>query len=170
MKIFSFMIKIFLLTSLLIISSRLIAQSNKEVRNNINTIHQFFDALNNHDTISITKFCDDSVLLESPNWDGIETGKSELTATYARYFKSDPYLKYSITNIVATNQAVIAEYTSSGQMTNLEANVPEYMRGKKYTLRNCSRFNLKDGRITEIVTYFDQVSFLKQMGFFERKQ
>lgn len=161
--------QIFFLFAIIIYSTHIFAQSNKESKINTEIIQQFFAALNNHDTLALVKFCDDSVHIESPNWEGIETGKPALAHAYARYFKTDPYLKYTITNIVATNNATVVEYTSGGQMTNLEANIPEYMRGRKYILKNCTRFNFANSKITGIVTYFDQVSFLKQMGFFDQK-
>src|SRR5215471_16466420 len=161
--------KIILIITVIGCVFKLSAQSGKKIETNIRIIHRFFNALNNHDTTILTKFCDDSVHLESPNREGTKTGEPALVTVYARYFKSDPYLKYTITNILARNEAVVAEYVSSGQMTNAEANIPAYMKGKKYSLKNCTRFNVKKSKITSIVTYFDQVSFLKQMGFFEQK-
>jgi len=45
---------------------------------------------------------------------------------------------------------------------------PDYMRGKKYSLQNCTRMSIMNGKITWQVSYFDQVAFLKQVGFFEQ--
>ena len=41
---------------------------------------------------------------------------------------------------------------------------------KKYLLKNIVRIDIDGNKITGEYTYFDQVSFLKQMGFFDQKK
>gem|GEM_PF-6925352 len=38
------------------------------------------------------------------------------------------------------------------------------MIGKKYTLKNCTRIDIKKGKIAHEMTYFDQLAFLRQVG------
>ncbi len=125
--------------------------------------------LNSHDTVAIANMYADDAYIESPNWEEVKRGPSAIREIYKRYFISSPDLKFTIINIITNDTAIVIEYYSSGTMQNLEGNAPEYMRGKKYTLKNCARMNMKNGKITEQRYYFDQVSFLKQVGFFDQK-
>ena len=129
----------------------------------------WIETLNKHDTITLTSFYDDKVQVESPNWEGIKTGKEVVRNTYSRYFASTPDLEHELQNIIATDSAIVIEYRSFGTLSHPEQNTPDYMRGKKYTLQNCTRMDIRNGKITRQATYFDQVAFLKQMGFFERQ-
>ncbi len=69
---------------------------------------------------------------------------------------------------MAGDKFVVVEYTSAGTFDNAEPSSPAYTKGKKYELKNCSLFEIKSGRIICFTTYFDQVSFLKHMGFFNQ--
>ena len=86
---------------------------------------------------------------------------------YRRYFSSTPDLEQKITHLVSTDSCLVIEYDSWGTLSNPEQQTPEYMRGKKYLLHNCTRMTVREGKIIQQKTYFDQVSFLRQMGFFE---
>ncbi|MDE3058809.1 MAG: ester cyclase, partial [Bacteroidota bacterium] len=79
-------------------------------------------------------------------------------------------LKYEMTHEVIGKNSAVVEYSSSGTLENNEKGVPAYMRGKKYVLKNCTRMDFENGKIVSEATYFDQVSFLKQMGYFEQKK
>jgi ketosteroid isomerase-like protein len=43
------------------------------------------------------------------------------------------------------------------------------MKGKKYTINYCAIFTIKNGKIVKETDYFDQVAFLRQVGFFDQK-
>src|SRR5579871_2878807 len=128
---------------------------------------KWFDLVNKHDTISLVGLYSSTADIISPNWEGIKTGTDEITHVYARHFSSTPDLQHSISNIIATDTAVIVEYVFSGTLKNPEANTPEYMRGKKYSLTACTIMTVHEGKITKQQTHFDQVAFLRQVGFFE---
>lgn len=129
----------------------------------------WIDALNKQDTVVIGSFYADSVLLESPNWEGIKKGKAEAVDAYRRYFKGTPALHHVLTHLVSTDESVVIEYTSEGVFEHPEAGTPEYMKGKHYLLKNCTRLDLLNRKIIRQVNYFDQVSFLRQVGFFDQK-
>ena len=73
-----------------------------------------------------------------------------------------------MTNIINAGDNVIVEYTVSGTLSNPESGTPDYMKGKKYSLGYCAIFAIKDGKIIKETDYFDQVAFLKQVGFFDQ--
>lgn len=88
---------------------------------------------------------------------------------YTRYFASTPDLWYNVTHIINAGENIVVEYTSAGTLSNPEGNTPTYMKDKKYTLNYCVVFTIKNGQIIKEVDYFDQVAFLRQVGFFDQK-
>jgi steroid delta-isomerase-like uncharacterized protein len=131
--------------------------------------NEWISALNRHDTTAIARMYDDSATIESPNWEGMKTGPAEIRTIYRRYFSSTPDLIQKITHLIATDTCLVIEYDSWGTLAHPEELTPDYMRGKKYLLHNCTRMNLANGKIIRQTTYFDQVSFLRQMGFFDER-
>ena len=78
-----------------------------------------------------------------------------------------PDLKFEITKTMVRSSHAVVKYKFSGTLTNLEKEVPEFMRGKKYTFPACTVFEFKDDKIIREMSYFDQVAFLRQVGFFD---
>ncbi len=130
---------------------------------------KWIDLLNKHDSVALTALYSDSAKIQSPNWEGTKTGLTEVRGVYSRYFTSTPDLHHKINNIISTDTAVIIEYDFYGTLSNPEESTPAYMRGKKYTLSACSIMSIRNGKIIRQESYFDQVAFLRQMGFFEQK-
>ena len=129
--------------------------------------NQWAEALNRHDTIRLATLYADSSTLESPNWEGVQKGHASLMQTYGRYFSSTPDLTHEIQEVIATDSMLIIEYRFYGTLSHPEKNTPEYMRGKKYSLKACTVMSLRNGKILHQRTYFDQVGFLRQTGFFD---
>ena len=97
-----------------------------------------------------------------------KVGPAGITEAYTRYYKSTPDLIYTVTNIIKAGDNVIVEYSWSGTMSKPEAGEPTYMEGKKYTLKSCVIFVIKNNKIVKETNYFDQVAFLRQVGFFDQ--
>ncbi|MBN8836552.1 MAG: nuclear transport factor 2 family protein [Sphingobacteriia bacterium] len=132
------------------------------------TVDKLFQALNNHDIVLITKLFADSARLESPNWEGSKIGPIGAKEVYLRYFNSTPDLKFTITQLTIGPNTAVVEYKTEGTLQYAEQGTPDYMVGKKYIIKNITRLNLQSGKILESNSYFDQVSFLKQVGFFDK--
>jgi steroid delta-isomerase-like uncharacterized protein len=162
------MLKYACLLSILVLAlvpKSLIAQST-----NAKIAMAWIDALNKHDLDALALMYADGIQLESPNWEGTKTGKAEAKETYRRYFSTTPDLRYELTHFIETPIAIVIEYISSGTFKNPENGTPEYMRGKKYSLKNCMRMDLQAGKMSRLVNYFDQVAFLRQVGFFDQSR
>ena len=142
------------------------AQSGQE--NMRKLANAWMDALNRHDTDAIAKMYAADAQMESPNWEGVKTGPASARDTYRRYFTSTPDLQHTLTHLIVTDSNIVIEYISTGSLLNPEKNTPEYMRGKKYTLQNCTRLDVRNGKIEKQINYFDQVAFLRQVGFFDQ--
>lgn len=131
-------------------------------------IDEHFKALTSHDVKAIAAGYADDAQAFSPNWEGAKTGKAGITEVYTRYFSSTPDLTYKVLKTINAGDNVVVEYTSGGTLSNPESGTPDYMKGKKYLLIYCAVFTLKYSKIVKESDYFDQLSFLKQVGFFER--
>jgi steroid delta-isomerase-like uncharacterized protein len=132
-------------------------------------VKHHFEALNRHDLAELVKDYASDAKIRSASWDGNHIGPQAITDAYTRYFHTSPDLKYTITDVIYSDTSAVIAYTSTGTMTNLEGSSPAYMQDKPYTLNNCTIMHIRDGKITDEATYFDQVSFLKQMDFFNQK-
>ncbi|OCX53638.1 hypothetical protein BEL04_04915 [Mucilaginibacter sp. PPCGB 2223] len=132
-------------------------------------IRHHFEALNKHDLVELAKDYAGNAKVRSASWDGNHIGPEAVTEAYARYFHTSPDLKYTITDVIYSDTSAVISYTSTGTMINLEGGSPAYMQGKRYTLNNCTVMHIKAGKIVDEATYFDQVSFLRQMDFFNQK-
>ena len=128
----------------------------------------WLDLLNRHDTLALAGMYANDAILLSHNWEAAKIGQAEARTVYSRYFKGTPDLSYRLTHLIATDSAIVIEYSSSGTFLNPEQGTPAYMKGKAYTLQNCTRLDIHNGRITRQVNYFDQVAFLRQVGFFDQ--
>ena len=131
-------------------------------------IDAHFKVMNAHDVKAIAAGYTNDAQIFSPNWDGAKLGPDGITEVYSRYFRSTPDLSYTVTNTIDSGNSVIVEYTFAGTLSNPEAGTPDYMKGRKYTTQGCVIFVLKDNKIVKETNYFDQVAFLRQVGFFDQ--
>jgi len=131
-------------------------------------IEDHFKAINNHDIKAVASTYAPEAQVFSPNWEGAKIGQDSVAEVYHRYFKSTPDLTYKVANTINACNIVTVEYSFSGTLNNPEAGTPDYMKGKKYTLHGCAIFTLKNNKIVKETDYFDQVAFLKQVGFFDQ--
>lgn len=154
------------LPAILIVLFSASCNQNKKIEQII-TSH--FDALNQHNLDMLAQQYNDSSRTASVGWEGIKTGAGAVRENYKRYFATSPDLIYKVKNTIIHDNVAIVEYTSTGTMAKPEKGEPDYMTGKKYTLQNCSIFTITDGKISTEMTYFDQVAFLRQVGFFEHQ-
>lgn len=144
------------------------ASCNQTYPTNTDLVKLRFEAMNKHDLSAIEALYSDSALIESPNLSAPEKGKKGIHSVYSRYFKSSPDLVYTITKILPGDSSVSVEFTSTGTMKYLEDDGPAYMLDKKYSLQNCTILEIRNHKIVRDASYFDQVSFLRQVGFFEQ--
>ncbi|MDR3697569.1 nuclear transport factor 2 family protein [Mucilaginibacter sp.] len=131
-------------------------------------INGHFNALAKHDVKAIAAGYADGAKVYSPNWEGAKTGQAGISEVYTRYFASTPDLSYKVNHIINAGEYIVAEYTVTGTLSKPEGNTPAYMKDKKYTLDYCAVFKIEAGKITKETDYFDQVAFLRQVGFFDQ--
>jgi len=131
-------------------------------------ISEHFKLLNSHDIKGLTGEYAIDALIYSPNWEGARIGPAGITEVYSRYYKTTPDLAYKVTNIIKSGDTVIVQYSWGGTMAKPENGEPDYMEGKKYMLQCCAIFVIKNNKIIKETNYFDQVAYLRQVGFFDK--
>ena len=127
-----------------------------------------FEAANRHDLKALANDYTQDATGESPNWGKPMHSADSIVYQYSRIFLSTPDLHFEITKTQVGSSHAVVEYTFNGTLANLEKDVPEFMRGKKYSFPACTIFEFKDGKIVREASYFDQVAFLRQVGYFEQ--
>ncbi len=151
-----------LLLVLVVIVSTATAQSSK-------LIVDHFKAMAEHNVQAIAAGYDDTAKIYSPNWWGAKTGPAGATDAFSHYFASTPDLTYHIRHAFMAGENVVVEYTFEGTLSDFEGSAPDYMAGKKYKLNGCVIFTVKNDKIVKEINYFDQVAFLRQVGYFEQQ-
>lgn len=131
-------------------------------------ITEHFKLLNSHDVNGLANEYAIDAMIYSPNWEGPKVGPSGITEVYNRYYKTTPDLAYTVTNAIKSGDNIIVQYSWGGTMAKPENGEPAYMEGKKYTLQCCAIFVIKNNKIIKETNYFDQVAYLRQVGFFDQ--
>jgi steroid delta-isomerase-like uncharacterized protein len=131
-------------------------------------IQTHFEKLNGHDVDKIALDYSDSAKISSTGFDDVRTGTKQVKVIFSRYFGSSPDLHYTIKKALYSDTTAVIEYETAGSIPFDDFTSPAYMRGKKYTMRNCTVYHVKDAQITSESSYFDQNSFLRQIGYFDQ--
>ncbi|MDO3628148.1 nuclear transport factor 2 family protein [Mucilaginibacter sp. BT774] len=132
-------------------------------------ISEHFKLLNSHNIQALASEYTDDAEIFSPNWQGAKIGPAGITEVYSRYYKTTPDLTYTVTNTIKSGDNIIVQYSWGGTMAKPENGEPAYMEGKKYTLQCCAIFVIKNNKIIKETNYFDQVAYLRQVGFFDQR-
>jgi steroid delta-isomerase-like uncharacterized protein len=130
----------------------------------IDIVKAIFEAFNRHDAEVMASFYAEDVFVDSPDFSAPKRTPKEVAVNYRNYFASTPDIKDDVTNIIVSGNKVIVEFVSSGTIQNPAPDDPPTMKGKKFSLKICSILEIKNGKVVRDITYYDQLSFLKQVG------
>ena len=99
-----------------------------------------------------------------PGWDvrGIEASKELVRG----YMDALPDLRHEIVNVVEAGNQIAVELRITGTHTGPLVTPEGVMgpTGRSLELRSCDMITVRDGRIASWRAYFDQLSFLGQLG------
>ncbi|MDQ3258009.1 MAG: nuclear transport factor 2 family protein, partial [Acidobacteriota bacterium] len=107
---------------------------------------------------------DEAFFIDSPDFDAPKRGQQAIRETYSKYFRQTPDIRDDVKSIVACGDKVFVEFVSSGTIENPPSYAPPQMKGKKFAVKMASVLEIKNGKIVRDVTYYNQLSFLKQIG------
>ena len=128
--------------------------------------------MNRHDldSVHLSAVYSDTARIASVGFEDVKVGVVGYKDAYSRYFATSPDMVYTVTRVIVAGSQVVVEYDSEGTMAKPEKGEPNYMTGKRYRLKNCGVYAIAGGRIVREMTYFDQLSFLRQMDYFNQKR
>lgn len=135
-----------------------------DINEPVEIVKAFFEAFNRHDAETMASFYAEDVFVDSPDFPAPKRTPKEVAENYQNYFESTPDIKDELKNIIVSGDKVIVEFVSSGTIQNLAPDDPPIMKGKKFSLKICSVLEIKNGKIVRDITYYDQLSFLQQVG------
>ncbi|HUX84004.1 MAG TPA: nuclear transport factor 2 family protein [Chitinophagaceae bacterium] len=134
----------------------------------VRMVESKFDMLNHQDVEGASELYADSAKIRSIGFPDTLVGPPGFRSVYQRYFTTTPDLHFDLTRCIVAGHTLVVEYQTSGTVRHVEDPASSYMIDKPYSLENCTIMEVRKGKIVSEMTYFDQVSFLRQVGYFAR--
>ncbi|MBB6610414.1 nuclear transport factor 2 family protein [Pontibacter sp. Tf4] len=130
----------------------------------VRVMQAMFDAFNRHDLVAMQALYADSAIFISPEMQEPVIGAHHVKTIYGPLFEMAPNVKDVVLHYIHNGDEVAVEFVSTGTVENIGPNDPAEMKGKNFELKIFARLKVKDGKIVEDISYFDQLAFLQQLG------
>jgi steroid delta-isomerase-like uncharacterized protein len=135
------------------------------IQDSVSLARAFFDAVDRRDIDRATLFLDQNAewcFVGSICVRGSEAVKQAMQAHFATF----PDHQEELTNLIATEEWVAVEYVGRGtQQAPFDTpygQIPS--TGRRVELPSCDVYQIKNGKIVQIHTYFDWASVFQQLG------
>lgn len=117
------------------------AAANKKI------IEQYFNYFNNHDWLKMADMYIDQPEMKDPAYGikNVKMTKAEIVKKYSELNQMIPDVHDKVINMYHSGDNVIVEFESSGTAPD----------GSKFVLPICTIFEIKNGKITKDLTYYD---------------
>ncbi|MBB5350787.1 steroid delta-isomerase-like uncharacterized protein [Haloferula luteola] len=126
-------------------------------------IHAYFEAFNAGDTAAMLEMVSEEVA-HHVNQGGVRRGKARFAEFNAHMTKCYRELLTDVEVFVGEDPTrAAAEFVVNGEYLTTDEGLPE-ARGQKYVLPAGSFFELKDGRISRITTYYNLEDWIAQVS------
>ena len=130
----------------------------------VQTVEKMFAAFNRRDADALAALYADDVFVDSPDFPQPKRTPAEVAAHYREMFRQFPDIRDDVQSITASGNRVVVEFISYCTVENPSAEMPPSVKGKKFSLKIASILEVVNGKIVRDITYYDQLSVLKQMG------
>ncbi len=112
-------------------------------------IEQYFTQFNKHDWKGMADMYIDSPEMKDPAFgtSNINMSKADIIKKYTELNQMIPDVKDSVIAMYPSGDYITVEFVSSGTGPD----------GKKFTLPICTVFEIKEGKITKDLTYYDNI-------------
>lgn len=111
----------------------------------------------------------ENVVLHSPDSPGPTEGRANVQAWYKAFTDGFPDLDVKQLRLFASGDWVVGEYsvtgTHTGPLPGPEGEIAP--TNNKVTMGSATVYRVEGGKVAEIHEYFDQMSFLGQLGLME---
>ena len=134
---------------------------------NIELVRKATDAYNKHGAEGFAEFMDENVMDYFPYEREPLKGRSAFVEDNIAFRSIFSDLKVEITNIFGQDDWVCLQGVMTGVQQGvftLQTGEQIQPNGKRIRISICNVIKMKDGKISEVHEYFDQMSFMTQLG------
>jgi steroid delta-isomerase-like uncharacterized protein len=118
----------------------------------------FIAAWNSHDVERVIPVFTDDVLYEDVAFGAVNHGSAELRKFAASIFAAVPDVKFELVNSAVDREHGTIEWIFTGTDHGL------YKTGKRFSVRGVSVIDLRGGRISRNLDFYDAASIMRQVG------
>ena len=115
-------------------------------------------AWNSHDAEKVAAIFTTDVLYEDVTFGAVNHGSAELRKFTASIFEAVPDAKFELANSSEDRRHGSIEWIFSGTDHGL------YKTGKRFSVRGVSTIDLRSGKISRNLDYYDAASIMRQVG------
>ena len=119
---------------------------------------KFIAAWNSHDPAKLTTVFTDDVVYEDVAFGEVSHGKAELSKFAASEFEGTPDLELKLVRASIDDGHGTIEWTFTGTDKGV------YKTGKKFTVRGVSVIDVRGGKISRSLDYYDISTIMRQVG------
>ena len=133
---------------------------------NIQIVRRTFDFFNSHKPDSADQYLAENIQAEAPGVPG-PMNKAQIHTYNHRFFDAFPDIHFDVGDIIAQGDRVCATWVSKGTHTaafTLPTGTSIPPTNKKVSVSGCTVVELRNNLVTRQQIYFDQVTFLMQLG------
>ena len=118
----------------------------------------FIAVWNSHDVEKIVPIFTDDVLYEDVAFGAVSHGSAELRKFAASIFEAVPDVKFELVSSTVERGHGTIEWVFTGTDKGL------YKTGKRFSVRGVSVIDLREGRISRNLDFYDAAAIMRQVG------
>ncbi len=118
----------------------------------------FIAAWNSHEVEKVISLFTNDVLYEDVTFGAVNHGPSDLRKFAASIFEAVPDVRFELVNSTVNGDHGTIEWVFTGTDKEL------YKTGKRFSVRGVSVIDLRGGRISRNLDFYDAASIMRQVG------
>jgi steroid delta-isomerase-like uncharacterized protein len=144
------------LTTMLVLTA--IAASSKDKSNDSAVAEQWIAAWNSHNPDKVLPLFTDDLVYEDVAFGEVSHGKTELRKFVADEYEGVPDLELKLVRVDFNGNHGTIEWTFNGTDKGV------FKTGKKFSVRGVSVIDLRGGKISSNLDYYDSATIMRQVG------
>jgi steroid delta-isomerase-like uncharacterized protein len=113
---------------------------------------------NSHDPDKVASLFTEDAFYEDVTFNMVSRGKGDVRKLAAFFFEAVPDLHMELMRSSLENRRGTIEWIYSGTDKGM------YKTGKKFSVRGVSVFDLRDGKISRLLDFYDSAIIMRQLG------
>jgi hypothetical protein len=133
-------------------------------------VEEFIKVVDSHDANKIISYFADDGVLENVPLGLVNKGKAEITAYTKTMLVDYPDINFELKSVFGSGDWAGDEWVMTGTFANntmAKNAVPA--TGRTFSVRGTSIYQIRNGKFSRESNYYDNVSFLQQVGLMPRR-